>query len=143
MFEKASRWFALLKPYQRSLISGLAGFVFYGAWAFAVNLTHGTAAAIKAACVLGSYSFLLTFTMTVLIETLFRTFFHLLNNTTLIKWITILLTCCLIFSASWWVNVLAETPKILETVILGYVVGGIYTVIYVYSLAQLNPHRER
>lgn len=136
VFEKATRGFALLNPYQRSLISALAGFLFYGTWAFMVNLSHSSTAAIKAACVQGSYSFVLTLTMTMLIEALFRTFRHLFNNTLLIIWTTILLACGLIFSASWLVNVLAQTPNILETVILGYVIGGSYTVIYVSSLAQ-------
>lgn len=137
MFHVLAQRFALLKPYQRSLLSGLAGFVFYGAWAFWVNQQHGIMIAGKAACVQGSYSFALTFFMTSLIEIFFRFFSNLLKSYRLVIWATVLLTCCLVFSTSWWVNVLAKTPEILETVILGYVVGGVYTVIYVYSLANV------
>lgn len=135
-------FFAQLKPYQRSLLSGVVGFLFYGTWAYWVNMSHGMAASIKAACVQGSYSFLLTFVMTILIEFLYRSIFALLNNSVLIIWLTIGVTCGLIFSASWLVNVLAGTPEIFETVILGYLIGGTYTVIYVYSLAQIRVRQD-
>lgn len=137
-----SDYFTRLKPYQRSLLSAFVGFVFYGAWAYWVNMSHGTVASVKAACVQGSYSFLLTFVMTMLIEFLYRSIFAIFNNGLLIIWLTIALTCCLIFSTSWWVNVFAGTPEILETVILGYLIGGLYTVIYVYNLAQVRVHQD-
>ncbi|MBX2847795.1 MAG: hypothetical protein KTR16_05725 [Acidiferrobacterales bacterium] len=128
--------FGQLKPLQRSLLSGLLGFLFYGAWAYSVNMSHGVMAASKAACVQGSYSFVLTFVMTLLIEYLFRSICGRLNNRVVIIWLTIAITCLLIFSASWWVNVIAQTPEIFETVILGYIIGGVYTVVYVYSLSN-------
>ncbi len=143
MFEVVTQRFALLKPYQRGLVSGIIGFICYGCWAYFVNHKHGMMVAIKATYVQGSYSFVLTFFMTSLIEIFFRLFSHLLNNYILIIWTTILLTCCLIFGASWWVNVEAHTPEILETVSLGYVMGGIYTIVYVYSLAQTSEQQNQ
>jgi len=122
------KWFAQFQSQQRAILSAFAGFVFYG----------GTFIAIKAACTQGSYSFILTFLMTMLIEVIYRSVFKLFNNDFLITWLTILLTCAFIFTASWFVNLLAGTPEIFKTVVLGYFVGGTYSIVYVYSLAQLS-----
>ena len=132
------KWFAQFQSQQRAILSAFAGFVFYGAWAYWVNRDHGTFIAIKAACTQGSYSFILTFLMTMLIEVIYRSVFKLFNNDFLITWLTILLTCAFIFTASWFVNLLAGTPEIFKTVVLGYFVGGTYSIVYVYSLAQLS-----
>lgn len=127
---------ANLTPFQRSAISAAAGFFFYGAWAYFVNSMHGVEAAIKAACVQGSYSFVLTLIMTLLIEGIYRHLFKLFSHSLLVIWGTVLLCCAIIFSTSWWVNATAGTPEIFDTVILGYVIGGIYTTIYVHALAH-------
>ena len=127
--------FDRMSPFQRSLLSAFAALIAYGGWAFLVNSMHGNFAAIKAACVQGSYSFLLTFVMTILIELLYRAFCAITDNDLLRKILTIVVTCCIIFSVSWWVNVLAGTPEIFNTVILGYVVGGVFTAGYVIGLA--------
>lgn len=121
---------------QRSLLSASVGFLFYGAWAFWVNFTHGSMIALKAACVQGSYSFLLTLCMTVLLEAMFRFNSRVFSRQHLINWSTIVVCCVLIFSGSWIINVAAGTPEIFRTVILGYVVGGIYSASYVFSLAR-------
>ena len=132
--------FDRMTPFQRSLFSAFAALIAYGGWAYLVNSMHGNYAAVKAACVQGSYSFLLTFLMTILIELLYRVSWAITKVDLLSKVLTIVVTCSIIFSASWWVNVLAGTPEIFNTVILGYVVGGVFTASYVIGLAG---ERER
>ena len=97
---------------------------------------HGMGAGLKAACVQGGYSFTLTFFMTILVEGIFRIVSRISVIQGLINWITIIITCAIIFSTSWWINVMAGTPEIFNTVILGYIIGGIYSASYVYGLAR-------
>lgn len=130
--------FARFTPIQRSLISSITGFLFYGSWAFWVNHTHGIEAAVKAACVQGSYSFSLTLVMTLLVESLYRLGMRLFEDQLLVRWSTILLSCGIIFSTSWTINMIAGTPEIFKTVILGYIIGGIYCFTYVQGLARGN-----
>lgn len=131
-----------MTPFQRSLFSAFAALIAYGGWAYLVNSMHGNFAAVKAACVQGSYSFLLTFLMTILIELLYRVSCAITNVELLSKVLTIVVTCSIIFSASWWVNVLAGTPEIFNTVILGYVVGGAFTASYVIGLAGEKVRKQ-
>lgn len=134
--------FDRMTPFQRSLFSAFAALIAYGGWAYLVNSMHGNFAAVKAACVQGSYSFLLTFLMTILIELLYRVSCAITNVELLSKVLTIVVTCSIIFSASWWVNVLAGTPEIFNTVILGYVVGGAFTASYVIGLAGEKVRKQ-
>ena len=131
-----------MTPFQRSLFSAFAALIAYGGWAYLVNSMHGNFAAVKAACVQGSYSFLLTFLMTILIEFLYRVSCAITNVELLSKVLTIVVTCSIIFSASWWVNVLAGTPEIFNTVILGYFVGGAFTASYVIGLAGEKVRKQ-
>ena len=130
--------FNRLSVFQRSLVAALAGFVFYGAWAFWVNHAHGNMLALKAACVQGSYSFMLTLTMTLVLEGIFRFMSYFFSWRWLIDWTTISISCAIIFSGSWIVNVMAGTPEIFKTVVLGYVVGGLYCTVYVRGLARAS-----
>jgi len=132
--------FNRLSASQRSLVSAAVGFLFYGSWAFWVNHQHGIGMGIRAGCVQGSYSFLLTLIMTGLIETLFSICGRLFSNRNLVIWATISCSCFLIFSTSWSINVLAGTPEVLRTVILGYIVGGIFCTTYVYGLARFQTN---
>ena len=93
-------------------------------------------AAIKAGVVQGSYSFVLTLCMTLLLEFVFKLSNRVFNQILLINWTTIIVCCTAVFSISWAVNAAAGTPEILRTVILGYIIGGIYIVGYVYGLAR-------
>jgi len=128
--------FQSLTPLQRSLISAFSGFFFYGGWAVYVNWSHGLMAAMKAGIVQGSYSFILTLCMTLLLEFVFKLSNRVFNQILLINWTTIIVCCTAVFSISWAVNAAAGTPEILRTVILGYIIGGIYIVSYVYGLAR-------
>ena len=116
-------------------MSAVFALVGYGGWAYMVNSMHGAAVGIKAACVQGSYSFALTFVMTVLIEVLYRFVSSISKIEILIKALTTVVTCAIIFSTSWWVNAMAGTPEIFNTVILGYVIGGVFTIAYVFGLS--------
>jgi len=95
-------------------------------------------AASKAASVQGSYSFILTLCMTMLLEGVFRVNSKVFNRTHIINWTTIVICCAAVFSVSWGVNAAAGTPEILRTVILGYIIGGIYCISYVYGLSRSN-----
>ncbi|RBP51355.1 hypothetical protein [Arenicella xantha] len=130
--------FDRLSALQRSLVAAFAGFLFYGAWAFAINFAYGQASALKAAAVQGSYSFVLTLSMTLVLEAIFKFMSHFFNQRWLIDWTTVLAGCALVFSGSWIVNVMAGTPEIFKTVILGYVVGGFYCAVYVRGLARAS-----
>jgi len=130
--------FASFSSIQRSLASASAGVFFYGAWAYWANSMHGAIVALKAACVQGSYSFTLTLCMTMLIETMFRFNARIFNQQYVINWLTIGICCAIIFSTSWAINAVAGTPEIFRTVILGYVIGAIYSISYVYSLARVQ-----
>ena len=134
MKAKLQQGFSRLSYLQRSFFSALAGLLGYGVWAYLVNSQHGATTAFKAACVQGSYSFILTFVMTLLIEMLYKLFAWASRLERLTRVGTIVSVCAIIYTTSWWINVLAGTPEIFDTVILGYVVGGIYTIGYVQSL---------
>ena len=134
MKAKLQQGFSRLSYLQRSFLSALAGLIGYGVWAYLVNSQHGATAAFKAASVQGGYSFILTFVMTLLIELLYRRFARASRSERLTRVATIVSVCAIIYTTSWWINVLAATPEIFNTVILGYVVGGIYTIGYVQSL---------
>ena len=121
---------------QRSLISALTGFFFYGGWAVYVNWSYGMSAWLKAGIVQGSYSFILTLCMTLLLEGVFKMNMRLFKKVSVINWATIIICCGAVFSVSWGVNAAAGTPEILRTVILGYIIGGIYSISYVYGLAR-------
>lgn len=133
------RFFHRFSAVQRSIISAAAGFFFYGGWAYLVNSSHGHWVALKAACVQGSYSFVLTLCMTLLLEGMFKVMSRWFENRLVINWVTIVTCCALIFSGSWIVNLMAGTPEILQTVILGYIIGGAYSASYVYGLAKVKP----
>ena len=131
---------ALHRPALMAFCSALFGFAFYGGWGYWVNLHHGSSMALTVLWAQGSYSFILTLCMTLLIETLY-TYLHrwrvLIDWPNYAKdWLSILVTCAIVFSGSWWINVVAGTPEIFKTVILGYVFGGLYTLAYVFGLSR-------
>jgi len=121
---------------QRSFIPSITGFLFYGFWAFLVNIMHGPQAAIKAACVQGSYSFMITLGMTLMLEGMLRFFLKLTGWHWFSGFATVILSCAPVFIGSWMINVAAGTPEVFETVILGYIIGTLYSSVYVYGLLK-------
>lgn len=104
-----------------------------------VNSMHGQIAALKAAFTQGGYSFLLTFFMTMGIESVYRMANIQIGHPRLVKLLTVSVVCVFLYVSSWWVNVMAGTPEIFSTVILGYIVGTLYTALYVQGLSKLTP----
>ncbi|GAA6138199.1 hypothetical protein NBRC116583_19460 [Arenicella sp. 4NH20-0111] len=129
-------YFKRLSAINRSIVSACIGFVFYGGWAVMVNLMHGKESAVKAGLVQGVYSFILTFFMTLLLESTYRRAQNLFSSNNAAIGLTVLISCSIVFSGSWWVNYLAGTPEIFNTVILGYIFGGLYASIYTIGIAQ-------
>jgi len=97
---------------------------------------HGPQAAVKAACVQGSYSFVITLGMTLMLEATYRFFMKLTGWQWLSAFTTVVLCCAPVFIGSWMINVAAGTPEIFETVILGYVIGAVYSTSYVFGLLK-------
>ncbi len=97
---------------------------------------HGPQAAIKAACVQGSYSFFITLGMTLMLDAMYRSLLKLTGLYLFSGFITVIICCSLVFAGSWMLNVAAGTPEIFETVILGYVIGAIYSLTYVFGLLR-------
>ena len=117
----------------RSLGAGLAGFVVYGGWAYFANSGHGQAAAMMAGLLQGSYSLLLTFFTTLLMEQLYRWFAPLRFRVAA----TIAVTGVLLFSIPCVIHALASTPEILMTILPGFAIGMVYTTVYVLGLERL------
>jgi hypothetical protein len=97
---------------------------------------HGTQAAIKAALVQGSYSFLITLGMTLMLESMYRFLYKFTNSYWLSAVVSVFLCCAPVFIGSWVLNVAAGTPEVFNTVILGYLLGAVYSATYVRALIK-------
>ncbi len=119
---------------QRSLLAACAGLVGYGGWALFVNYPAGTEMALRAAAVQGFYSFVLTLSMTLVIEQLF----HGLAQKGLAQkhaaWLTVILASIATWSVAFGIHALNGTPKIVATILPGFIIGIIYTSVYVVAL---------
>ena len=114
----------------RSLLAGLAGFVGYGAWAWYANLDHGADIAMRSGVVQGGYSLALTFLMTLVTEYLYS---KLMNVAAGII-VTTVLVSAILFSSAYTIHMLVGTPEILMTIIPGFIIGTLYTYIYLLGL---------
>ena len=133
----------IVGPSLLGVLSACFAFLFYGGWGYWVNLGYGHEMALKVFMAQGSYSFILTLIMTMLIEGLYRLFTCRGSrdqwSRSRVDWSTILSSCFVVFSGSWLVNVFAGTPEIFKTVLLGYMFGGLYTYVYVLGLSRRKP----
>jgi hypothetical protein len=116
----------------------IAGFLFYGAWAFLINFSHGWDSAITAAFTQGSYSFTITLVLALVIEFLFQR----LSSTSITAlwrnvWVFIAGFSLLLFT-SVGINLLTGTPEIIWTVLPGLTVSAVYTVIYILTLNKVE-----
>ncbi len=105
-----------------------------------MNIAHGPAAAIKAALVQGSYSFGITLGMTLMLEASYRTLSKLTGWYQTSAVISVVICCAPVFIGSWMINVAAGTPEVFRTVILGYIIGAVYSSTYVTGLLK---HRRK
>ncbi len=118
----------------RVLIPPFAGLLFYGSWAFWVNLEHGLMAATKAAATQGGYSFTITLVLSLVIEWLFRLMKHMPFYPFWVGFIA----CILLYSTSYGVNALTGTPNVILTILPGAAISTIYTVLYIVTLKRLQ-----
>ena len=117
----------------RILLSAFVAFVGYGAWAFYANHAYIFSVSIKAALTQGSYSFVLTLSMTSVMEFLHQALGKVRSRLPL----TILITCLFLYITSWGINKLLRTPEILMTILPGMIIGTIYTFSYGLALEKL------
>lgn len=112
----------------RSLIAGIAGFLVYGGWAYYINEPYAMGA--TAGLTQGSYSFALTMTTTLFMEYLFDSLKGIRGRSIATVAITSLITFSTAYGIHWFVG----TPMILVTILPGFVIGSVYTAVYVTSL---------
>lgn len=117
----------------RSAGSALAGFLVYGAWAWFANMDHGDAMARRAGLLQGSYSFVLTFCSTLLMEWIYGRCAGAAHA----RLVTIGLTGAVLLTVPVTLHLLAGTANILLTILPGFFVGMAYTTAYVSALARL------
>lgn len=118
----------------RILVPPLSGLLFYGAWAYWVNMDYGQAVGLKAAATQGGYSFIITLVLALFIEWLYR----LLKAVPRFQYWVAALACLLLYATSWGLNFLMGTPNIFLTILPGAIISTIYTVFYVASLAVMQ-----
>ena len=114
----------------RSLVAGLAGFIGYGAWAWYANLDHGPDIAMRSGLVQGGYSLVLTFLMTIVTEALYSSWQH--QIAVVIR--TTAFVSSILFCSAYTIHMFVGTPEILMTITPGFVIGTIYTYVYVLGL---------
>ena len=118
----------------RGLLAAAAGFTVYGGWAYYINHSHGSSAALKALFTQGSYSFTLTLIMAFIMEWLFQ-----LSSKPVTRFcLTFFITSLFLYSTSWGINFWAGTPEILLTILPGAIIGTLYTLSYTLTLFKLQ-----
>jgi len=118
----------------RALVSAIAGFLGYGGWAYYINSAHGADAAWQAALTQGSYSFVLTLVLSMMMEWLYARLHHVRYACVYV----IAISCAIVYSASWSVNALRGTPEILLTILPGALASTVYSIAYVVGIAKLH-----
>ena len=126
--------FERLNPIQRSLISALAGFLFYGSWAFYVNSSHGNDMATRAFFTQGMNSFFITLVMSLFMEKIYAS----LTGPRLSFWGTFVSSTIFVCLFSWTVNYVAGTPEILMTILPGCIVSAFYAFSYTTGLRRTS-----
>ena len=115
----------------RSVASAIAGMLVYGGWAVYANFDHGLAIAQRSGFVQGSYSFVLTFLMTLVTESLFAKIAPRYRMA-----LTTVLVSVILFTSAYSIHMLVGTPEILMTIFPGFVIGTAYTLVYVIGLTR-------
>lgn len=102
------------------------------------NWPHGEDAAIRAGIVQGSYSLALTLCMTLITEWLFLR----LADVPLRLPMLMAVVCTGLFTTAYSINMIAGTPEILMTILPGFVIGTLYTLVYVLGLQRIERERS-
>lgn len=119
-------------PLLRSTVAGLAGFFGYGGWAIFANYGHGMSIAVRSGLIQGTYSLILTFAMTLVTEWLMGK----LGRYPLGSILTVVLISTVLFCTAFAIHYLVGTPEILMTILPGFVIGLVYTSVYVVGLRR-------
>jgi hypothetical protein len=119
-------------PLLRSTLAGIAGFIGYGGWAMFANSGYGSDVAMRSGIVQGTYSLILTFLMTLVTERLFERLGGLSGGRVL----TVTVVAGILFVSAYSIHMLVGTPEILMTILPGFVIGTIYTLVYVLGLSR-------
>ena len=119
----------------RSTFSVVLAFVAYGIWAFYINNQYGNTVAAKAGMVQGSYAFLLTLGLTMMLEILYR---GLTISPGLRFPFLFISSCACLYSVAWGIHYLAGTPEILWTILPGALIGTVYIFSYLVLLVRTN-----
>lgn len=118
----------------RTLLPSVAGFFFYGLWAYCINLSADEDIAVRTALVQGSYSFVLTLSFSFIIEWLYTVFKSLPYRI----WLVGLTTCVLMYLSSWCIHTLNGTPHIVLTMLPGVIIGTGYSAYYLVLLRMVT-----
>lgn len=121
-----------MSPLSKSLLSATAGALIYGSWAYWVNMSDSTQMAITTALVQGSFSFVLTLSMTLILEYLYR---FLGPGTGAVVGTTAAVSAFM-FATAYSLQWLAGSGEILMTILPGYVIGTTYAAFYAVSLER-------
>ncbi len=116
----------------KSLLSATAGALIYGGWAYWVNMSDGAQMAITTALVQGSFSFVLTLSMTLILEYLYR---FLGPGTGAVVGTTAAVSAFM-FATAYSLQWLAGSSEILMTILPGYLIGTVYAASYAVSLER-------
>jgi hypothetical protein len=121
-----------MSPLQKSLLSACTGALAYGAWAYWVNMPDGNAMALRTGAVQGSFSFVITLTMTLMLEGLFRAF----GRSMMAAAGTLAIVSAFLFCTAYALQWAAGSQAILMTIIPGYLIGTAYGGVYLWSLLR-------
>lgn len=121
-----------MSPLSKSLLSATAGALIYGSWAYWVNMSDGTEMAITTGVVQGSFSFVLTLSMTLILEYLYR----FLGPGTGAVIGTTAAVSAFMFTTAYSLQWAAGSGEILMTILPGYLIGTAYAASYAISLER-------
>ena len=131
MIKKTAHSYSQAKPFTRSLIAAFVGFIFYGGWAYFVQMGYGTEIAIKAFFTQGLISFGITLVLTHFMEVVFKCF----DSVRIAFWFTSISTSLSVVIISLLINILVGTPEVIMTILPGSIMSAFYSFSYVKFLA--------
>jgi hypothetical protein len=131
VIKKTVHSYSQAKPFTRSLIAALIGFVFYGGWAYFVQMGYGPVIAVKAFFTQGLISFGITLVLTHFMEVVFKCF----DSKRVAFWVTSICTSLVVVIISFTINILAGTPEVVMTILPGSIMSAFYSFSYVKFLA--------
>jgi len=119
---------------RRSLLIAVGAFALYGSWAFAVNLSHGAGAGVKALLTQGTSSFVSTFTITMVMEAAYGD-----RGAPLLRSVRAFAAgCAVMYALTLGLHLLMGTPELLATVAPVLGLGTLYCAIYSAGLGRLR-----